>query len=242
MNQKSMNPIEKKILLEFLESYYDIPRHRLDNSLKKEYFRTEIEELDFIEKRSLSQKEDSDSKLSDEFYSRTKYICELVNLNMKNPPRSRDGYIKQIDITDDGRRKVKENPQIVTKRITSDKSYNKLLNRIENQIEFLNEELSNCKVSENLRRQVRLILSFITYCIRNGSSADIQNSIRPIKYLSAKRKVSKNRVERTYAKTAKKLETVFDQKKEIADNLYPYYEENLEDLVYAIDRCYETLD
>jgi hypothetical protein len=240
MSEKSISVEEKRNLLAFLESYYDVPRCRLDNVIKENNLPEDITELDFVNNKTLFNNTEIYGTISDEFYARKEYIRELVHLNMNNPPTFKDGYIEQLELTDEGRMKARENPRIITKRITSKKEYNRLLQKIEDQIEFLEEELENCDIPKNLEDQYSLIFSFIMYCIENGSSADIQNSIRPLKYLSANRSISQNRYKRTYSKIANKLDAVFDQKEEIANKLYVYYTGDLEDIVYQIDKCYEN--
>lgn len=228
---------EKREILSFLENRYDIPRERLYDSVNVEKLPDDINDLSFVKRKMIYSSDESVGSLTDEFYSRITYIDDLIRLNFDNPPGFRAGYINQSEIKDDMVHRAKRNPNLVTSSLVSEEQYESLIERLGDQLDFLEREVANCETTEELTNQIRLLLAVMRYCLETGNSANIKNGFRALSYLTSNHNVSLGRHQHAYSKIGGKLEVIFDDMEKIPDNLYSYYGGNMRGLVNCVEKC-----
>lgn len=229
---------EKEYLLSFLESYYEIQREDFDRHLDGEKLPENIGELSFV--RNINSTETPVGSFTSEFHSRVQYLQDLIHLNLHHPPSFRDGYIKQISLSNHQKMRARDKPNLTTESLADDYRYEELIDRIEKHIEFLKSEVENCAFDETVKEQLHLIFSLMQYSIDNRNSADIQNSFKPLKYISSNKNLSKNRQLRTYSKIGRKLDFMFEDTDTIPEELFPYYEKKIKSLVSTIEKSLES--
>jgi len=238
MKQKSDRALsEKRELLSFLETKYDIPRERLHDFVDISKLPEEIDDLSFVKRKMIYESDEDVGRLTDEFNARIEYLDEFLNLNFNHPPDTRDGYISQSEIKDEMAHRARENPSLVTNRLVDDREYEDLLGRLDEQLDFLEEELAECETTEELANQIRLPIALIRYSVESENSADIRNGFRVLKYLTCNHTISASRQQHAYSKIGNKLGIMFDEEETIPDKLYSYYGSNMMCLVNCTEKC-----
>lgn len=243
MNEEnSVNGSERRDLLRFLESRYDVPRERLFTWVNMENLPDEIEEFSFIRKKMVHSNDENVGHLTDKFYARVEYIDDFLNLNFNYPPGTRDGYINQSEVKDDMKYSLNSNRNLVTSSLVSEEDYDDLIRKISDQLDFLEDELENCEMTDEVRYQFHLVLSMMKYSVETKNSANIKNSFRAMKYLCSNHSISSGRHDHGYSKIGRKLDSLFDNKSTVSDKLYPYYSENMKSLVNCVEECLSRLE
>lgn len=231
---------EKEYLLSFLESHYDIPREDIHEHLDGDGLPENPRELPFVRRKIIYSNDETVGSFTSEFHSRVQYLEDLMRLNLDHPPSFRDGYVKQISISDHQRMRARDNPNLTTKSLVDDDQYDELIDTIENHIEFLLSEVENCAFDEEVQQQLHLIIALMRYSINNRTSADIKNSFRPLKYISSNKNLSEGRQSHAYSKIGHKLDFMFEDKDTIPEELLPYYEKSIKSLVSVIEKSLES--
>ena len=235
-----INSSEKRDLLSFLESYYDIPREELYKFVDKDSFPENPRELDFVKDKMIYSKDEVVGSFSAEFRSRVEYLDEFIRLNLDNPPSFKKGYVYQVELSDQERMKARDNPRLTTKSLLGDGHYDNLISSIQTQVNFLESEIENCDFNEDVENQLNLTIALMKYSLADESSAKIKNSFRPLSYISAYKNLSQGRHSHAYAKIGHKLDFMFENTDTIPEKLLPHFQNNIKPLVSTIDRSVEA--
>lgn len=232
-------PSEKRELLSFLESHYDVPREELNDFIDDSSIPENPRDLDFIKDKIIYNKDEVVGSFSSEFRSRVEYLDEFIQLNLDNPPGFREGYVEQVELSNDAKMKARENPRITTKSLVSEEDYRGIVSSIKAQVNFLESEIRNCDFNKDVQNQLHLIIALMKYSLDSNSSADIKNSFRPLSYITAHRNLSHGRHSHAYSKIGHKLDFMFEDTDTIPEKLLPYYDNNIKSLVATIEKSVE---
>lgn len=234
-----ISPSEKRELLSFLESHYNIPREELHDLIDDSSIPEDLRDLGFIKNKIIYSENEVVGSFSLEFRSRVEYLEEFIKLNLEKPPGFRDGYVDQIKLSNNAKRKARKRPRLTTESLVSEEDYKSIINSIENQVNFLESEIENCDFNQDVMNQLHLIIALMKYALDSKSSANIKNSFRPLSYISAHSNLSQRRHSHSYSKIGHKLEVMFEDTDTIPEKLLPYYDDNIKSLVSTIEKSVE---
>lgn len=170
-----INNKQKYYLSRFLEETYNLPIESVSKHINEEYDVPEnIQDLEFVKNRSIHARSETVHRYNPEFIAKSEYLNEYIKFHLGSVPGTKEGYIKQLDVPEENRFKVRENPNLVFGAYMKDEDIENLNSEILSTVGDLssyNEDINN----DRLQDVLKLCYALFRYSINEGSTADIKS-------------------------------------------------------------------
>lgn len=228
-----ISPRDKEGLAIILSRYYNENITDIYSLIDEDSLPRDIRDFEFINDR----RSKCNSNLTDEFIAQMEYLNDIYRTHLFNPPSVKDAYIKQEEIPDENRYKLRESRNYTIGSYIGDKQVNRLKVRIENQIDVLESELESCDISDSAFNIYYLIFAICRYTMDKHDFTSFSNIFRTLRKLGQSIELSDNEIANAYEKTGDRMSKIFDGSDKIPEMLWDYYALDMTTLVNSTDKC-----
>lgn len=233
-----VSPRDKEGLAIILSRYYNKNIKDIYDLIDEDNLPSDICDLELINNKRSKR----NSNLTDEFVAQMEYLHNIYQTHLFNPPSVKDAYIKQEEIPDKNKYKLRDSRNYTIGSYIEDQQINNLKSRIENQIDVLESELESCDISESAFNLYHLIFTVCRYTVDNNNFTSFSNIFRTLRKFGKSIELSDNGIEIAYEKTGDRMSKIFDNSENIPETLWNYYALNMTSLVNSADKCKKYSD